>query len=58
MDLDAIAAGDISYGYWAPVVRKVNVGGQDILRMYYSIVIDNYIKTGAVNTSSNFDGSS
>jgi len=57
MGLDAIAEDNISYGYWAPVVRKVNVGGQDILRMYYSIVIDNYIKTGAVNTSDNFDGS-
>lgn len=29
-------------GYWAPVVR--NVGGK--LRMYYSIVCDNYLKTG------------
>jgi arabinan endo-1,5-alpha-L-arabinosidase len=56
MGLDAIAEGDIVYGYWAPVVRKVNVGGQDILRMYYSIVIENYIKTGKPETSS-FDGS-
>ena len=57
MDLDAIAQEDIRYGYWAPVVRRVNVGGQDKLRMYYSIVIDNYIKTGNANTPANFDGS-
>lgn len=57
MGLDAIDKDDIVYGYWAPVVRRVNVGGQDILRMYYSIVIDNYIKTGNANTSANFDGS-
>lgn len=36
---------------------RVNVGGQEILRMYYSIVIDNYIKTGKSNTQTNFDGS-
>lgn len=57
MGLVAIAKESISYGYWAPVVRKVNVGGQDILRMYYCIVIDNYIKSGKVNTAANFDGS-
>ncbi len=57
MGLSAIAEDNISYGYWAPVVRKITVGGQEKLRMYYSIVIDNFIKTGAVNTSSNFDGS-
>ena len=56
MDLDPIANEDIVYGYWAPVVRRVNVGGQDILRMYYSIVIQNYIKTGNP-TSTAFDGS-
>ncbi|RKD87963.1 arabinan endo-1,5-alpha-L-arabinosidase [Mangrovibacterium diazotrophicum] len=53
MGLDAIAESNISYGYWAPVVRKVNVGGQDILRMYYSVVIFNYIETGGTS----FDGS-
>ena len=47
------------YGYWAPVVRKVREG---LYRMYYSIVIDNYIKTGkpAVtinNVAVNFDNS-
>ncbi|HAZ04533.1 MAG TPA: arabinan endo-1,5-alpha-L-arabinosidase [Marinilabiliales bacterium] len=57
MGLGAIAEDNIIYGYWAPVVRRINVGGQDILRMYYSIVIDNYIKTGKANTSANFDGS-
>lgn len=56
MGLPVIAQEDIRYGYWAPVVRRVNVGGQEILRMYYSIVIDNYIKTGNP-TSSSFDGS-
>jgi arabinan endo-1,5-alpha-L-arabinosidase len=56
MNLDAISPDNIKYLYWAPVVRRVNVGGQDILRMYYSIVIDNYIKTGNP-ASANFDGS-
>ena len=57
MGLAAIAKDNIVYGYWAPVVRRVTVGGQEILRMYYSIVIDNYIKTGKANSSDNFDGS-
>jgi arabinan endo-1,5-alpha-L-arabinosidase len=57
MGLTAIAKADINYLYWAPVVRRVSVAGQEILRMYYSIVIDNYIKTGKANTSANFDGS-
>ena len=52
--LDSIKAEDISYGYWAPVVRKVNNG---LYRMYYSLVIDNYIKTGKKNTAENFDHS-
>ena len=56
MGLDVIAEDNIQYGYWAPVVRRVNVGGQEILRMYYSIVINNYIKTGNP-TSASFDGS-
>ncbi|WP_010661950.1 arabinan endo-1,5-alpha-L-arabinosidase [Marinilabilia salmonicolor] len=56
MGLDAIPEEDIQYGYWAPVVRRVNVGGQEKLRMYYSIVIHNYIKTGNPTTSA-FDGS-
>lgn len=42
-----------SYGYWAPVVRKA----ENKYRMYYSIVVDNYIQSGLVNTTANFDGS-
>lgn len=57
MGLGAIDRDNIIYLYWAPVVRRVNAGGQEILRMYYCIVIDNYIKTGKANTSANFDGS-
>lgn len=56
MGLAAIAKDKIEYGYWAPVVRRVSVGGQEILRMYYSIVIFNYIKTGN-SSSASFDGS-
>lgn len=44
-----------SYGYWAPVARKVSSGKY---RMYYSIIIDNLIKTGAAaNVAANFDNS-
>lgn len=42
-----------SYGYWAPVARKVSTGKY---RMYYCIVVNNYIKTGA-DASTAFDGS-
>jgi len=52
MGLDVIARADLSYGYWAPVVRTVN--GK--LRMYYCIVLDNYIKSGKPTTTA-FDGS-
>lgn len=41
------------FGHWAPVVRKVG----DVYRLYYSIIIDNYIATGLPNTAENFDGS-
>jgi len=41
------------YGFWAPVVR--NVDGK--FRMYYSVIVDNYIKTGLPNTAANFDNS-
>jgi arabinan endo-1,5-alpha-L-arabinosidase len=41
------------YGHWAPVVRKVG----NKYRMYYSIVVDNYIKNGMPNTAANFDNS-
>ncbi len=43
-----------SYGYWAPCVRKVS---DNLYRMYYCVVVDNYIKTGALNTTANFDNS-
>mgnify|MGYP002624391578 CR=1 FL=1 len=56
MGLSSIATSDIAFGYWAPVVRKVSVNGVDKLRMYYCIIIDNYIKTGA-KASTTFDGS-
>jgi arabinan endo-1,5-alpha-L-arabinosidase len=49
MGLVAIASP--SYGYWAPCVRKVG----NKYRMYYSIVIDNYIGNGLQNTTVNFD---
>jgi len=56
MGLVTIASDKIEYGYWAPVVRRVTVGGQEILRMYYCVVIFNYIKTGN-SSSAAFDGS-
>ena len=56
MGLAPIDSKRISYGYWAPVVRTVNVEGKDVLRMYYCIVIDNYIRSGNP-TSASFDGS-
>ena len=45
-----------SYGYWAPVARQVSNGKY---RMYYSIVITNYIQTGKpeIENNGNFDGS-
>lgn len=45
-----------SYGYWAPVARRVSAGKY---RMYYSIVVSNYIKTGKpeIADNANFDGS-
>ena len=56
MGLDIIGRANLSYGFWAPVIRTVNVGGTEKLRMYYCIVVDNYIKTGK-KTSEAFDGS-
>lgn len=41
------------FGHWAPVVRRVG----NRFRMYYSIIIDNYIATGLPQTPENFDGS-
>ncbi len=49
--LDAID--DPTLGYWAPCVRNYN----GTYRMYYSVVVDNYIKSGAENTEANYDGS-
>lgn len=43
-----------TYAYWAPCARKVKDG---LYRMYYSVVVDNYIKTGAANNTANFDNS-
>lgn len=43
-----------AYGFWAPVARRISHGKY---RMYYSIVIDNYIKTGAPNAEADFDNS-
>jgi len=42
-----------NYGYWAPCVRKLS---DNLYRMYYAIVVDNYIKTGKPTTDA-FDGS-
>ncbi|MDL2245825.1 family 43 glycosylhydrolase, partial [Parabacteroides sp. OttesenSCG-928-J18] len=39
-----------NYGFWAPVARKVAPGRY---RMYYSVIIDHFIKTGAPNTGNN-----
>ena len=43
-----------SYGFWAPVARKVAAGKY---RMYYSIPVNNYIKTGKISNDANFDNS-
>jgi len=56
MGLSDIARGSISFGYWAPVVRSVTVDGSTKLRMYYCIVIDNYISSGRPSNTE-FDGS-
>lgn len=56
MGLESINAANLAYGYWAPVIRTVTVNGEQRLRMYYCIVIDNYIKSGK-KASEAFDGS-
>ena len=49
---------DISWGYWAPTVKKVTKSdGTVVMRMYYDVVIDNYIYSGKQNTKGNFDNS-
>lgn len=40
-----------SYGYWAPCIRKVD----NVYRMYYCIIVDNFIGNGLQNSSANFD---
>ncbi|MFT3752671.1 MAG: family 43 glycosylhydrolase [Paludibacter sp.] len=40
-----------SYGYWAPCIRKVG----NKYRMYYSIIVDNFIGNGLLNNATNFD---
>ncbi len=42
------------YGYWAPTARQTAPGKY---RMYYCIIIDNYIKSGLPNIPGNFDNS-
>jgi arabinan endo-1,5-alpha-L-arabinosidase len=39
------------FAHWAPVVRKVG----DKYRLYYSIVVDNFIGNGLANTAASFD---
>lgn len=51
--LGLTAISDPVLGFWAPVVRKVG----SKYRMYYSVVVDNYIQSGLANTTANFDGS-
>lgn len=41
------------YGHWAPSVKKM--GGK--YRLYYSVIVDNYIKTGKPNRPEDFDNS-
>lgn len=43
-----------AFGYWAPVARKIKDG---LYRLYYCIILDNYIKTGNITTGNDFDGS-
>ena len=54
--LSSIAKSDISFGFWAPCARVVSVNGTKKVRMYYSIVVDNYIGNGKSATdTANFD---
>lgn len=54
-NLDPIAKADISAGYWAPCARVITVDGVTKVRMYYDIVVDNYIGNGKTATKENFD---
>jgi len=49
--LGLAAIANPNYGFWAPCIRKVG----NKYRMYYSIIIDNYIGNGLQNTTANFD---
>ena len=57
MGLDAIGRNSLydNCGYWAPVIRTVTVNGEERLRMYYCVVVNNYIGSGKA-ISDPFDG--
>ncbi len=57
MGLEAIGRSSLfdNCGYWAPVIRTVNVNGEERLRMYYCVVVNNYIGSGKA-ISEPFDG--
>ena len=57
MGVPTLTKAEISFGYWAPCARVVTVDGKTKVRIYYSIVVDNYIKTGKKNTDANYDDS-
>ena len=44
MGLDAIGRSSLydNCGYWAPVIRTVTVNGEERLRMYYCVVVNNW----------------
>ena len=52
MGLEAIGRSSLfdNCGYWAPVIRTVNVNGEERLRMYYCVVVNNYIGSGKDGT--------
>ena len=55
-NLSPLTKSGISWGYWAPCARVVEVDGVKKVRMYYDIVIDNYLGNGKTATNSaNFD---
>jgi len=49
--LGLVSIASPSYGYWAPCIRKVG----NKYRMYYSIIVDNFIGNGLLNNATNFD---
>lgn len=53
-ELGSTSTNTPAYGYWAPVARKVKDG---LYRLYYCIILDNYIKTGNQVNGNDFDGS-